>query len=537
MTGQSAGQFGHIGLSYAAQDKGTAQHLATYLRARGYAPFRIGPTKSTPEPKVHLQRAVIACDCAILLLSPDAMRSGRVRLEHQLLRRAGKPIIPIIVAAFPPHLPAPAANAIDATDGLDTALPAILWRLAALDGRASRSAPLITWVQGAQLVTAIAMLFSAILVAYLVANPMPDLNSLNDYDVSAFSLPVEGTNTHPPTVTNTPHTATADDSGSDASSVTDAVVTQAAPVEPTPTQTTAVPRLDAINTPTSGVTATGTASPTATTAPPQAAIIASSVIGVAPFSVRFTSASSGDITGYRWDFDGNTVTDAVMANPSDYVYATAGTYVVNLVVAGAGGFDDASIVITVLQPTATARPPTAIPLNTPALPAPLPTVAQPTSPQADVIAASATPVPTRVQVTAPVASFAPSTNRGLAPLAVRFSDTSTGSISAYRWDFNNDGTIDSTAASPTFTFTQAGEYIVSLVVEGPGGVSERASTSIFVLPPDLDADDDGFNDVDECAPDDPNIYPGAPDVPGDGIDQDCDGMDAVSPTQAANTDS
>lgn len=41
-----------------------------------------------------------------------------------------------------------------------------------------------------------------------------------------------------------------------------------------------------------------------------------------------------------------------------------------------------------------------------------------------------------------------------------------------------------------------------------------------------DRDFDGFAGSDDCEPDDPEVYPGAPDVPGDGIDSDCDGEDA-----------
>ena len=42
-----------------------------------------------------------------------------------------------------------------------------------------------------------------------------------------------------------------------------------------------------------------------------------------------------------------------------------------------------------------------------------------------------------------------------------------------------------------------------------------------------DSDGDGFDDVDDCQPFDASIYPGAPEVSGDGIDQDCDGSDLV----------
>src|SRR4051794_37738245 len=43
----------------------------------------------------------------------------------------------------------------------------------------------------------------------------------------------------------------------------------------------------------------------------------------------------------------------------------------------------------------------------------------------------------------------------------------------------------------------------------------------------VDKDGDGYPAVKDCNDSDPTVYPGAPEIAGDGIDQDCDGVDAV----------
>ena len=74
---------------------------------------------------------------------------------------------------------------------------------------------------------------------------------------------------------------------------------------------------------------------------------------------------------------------------------------------------------------------------------------------------------------APVAAFTASPTSGTAPLAVTFSDASTGAPTAYAWDFDNDGAVDSTAASPSHTFTSAGLYTVKLTVSNANGADDE----------------------------------------------------------------
>ena len=64
---------------------------------------------------------------------------------------------------------------------------------------------------------------------------------------------------------------------------------------------------------------------------------------------------------------------------------------------------------------------------------------------------------------------------------MQFTDASTGSITDYAWDFDNDGTIDSTLQSPLHTYATAGTYTVSLTVTGPGGSGVEVKTSYVTV--------------------------------------------------------
>jgi PKD repeat protein len=75
---------------------------------------------------------------------------------------------------------------------------------------------------------------------------------------------------------------------------------------------------------------------------------------------------------------------------------------------------------------------------------------------------------------APVAFFTANPDSGPAPLTVQFTDTSTGSITNYDWDFG-DGT-KSTDTNPSHTYKIPGTYLVTLTVAGLDFSSSKTAT-------------------------------------------------------------
>ncbi|MGO9690240.1 MAG: PKD domain-containing protein, partial [Syntrophobacteraceae bacterium] len=163
---------------------------------------------------------------------------------------------------------------------------------------------------------------------------------------------------------------------------------------------------------------------------PVANFIASPTSGTVPLAVSFTDSSTGDITGWSWTFgDGGTST---LQNPS-HTYSNPGTYTVTLIAIGPGGNSN---------------------------------------PQTTSIAVIPPP---------PVANFSASPTSGAVPLAVQFTDASTGSVTSWSWSFGDGGT--STIQDPGHTYTNPGTYTATLIAGGPGGNSNPQTTSITVVSP------------------------------------------------------
>ncbi len=162
---------------------------------------------------------------------------------------------------------------------------------------------------------------------------------------------------------------------------------------------------------------------------PAAGFVASPTSGPAPLTVTFGDASGGNITSRIWDF-GDTFT-STLAGPT-HVYSAAGVYTVSLQVAGPGGSDS-------------------------------------------LMRASYITVTTPVSIPAPAASFTASPRTGVPPLTVYFTDTSTGTVTSWLWQFG-DG-LTGTLSSPTHTYRLTGTFDVTLTVTGPGGSDVEVKTA------------------------------------------------------------
>jgi PKD repeat protein len=87
---------------------------------------------------------------------------------------------------------------------------------------------------------------------------------------------------------------------------------------------------------------------------------------------------------------------------------------------------------------------------------------------------------TGAEPVAPSASFTANPSTGVAPLSVTFNNTTTGSTPmTWAWDFDEDGTTDSTAQNPGHVFNTPGTYTVELTATNSVG-SDTTTRDVVV---------------------------------------------------------
>jgi PKD repeat protein len=156
--------------------------------------------------------------------------------------------------------------------------------------------------------------------------------------------------------------------------------------------------------------------------------------GSSPLQVQFTdttyTSDPNGVTSHAWDFDNDGTVDSTVRNPR-HTYLAGGTYTVSLRVT-------------------------------------------------DQTHGSATETKTGYIVVDPVhADFGATPQFGAAPLQVQFTDTSTGNPIAWNWDFDGDGTVDSTAQNPLHVYTAGGTFTVSLSVTNGANVDTEVKTDLI----------------------------------------------------------
>ncbi|NQX98937.1 MAG: PKD domain-containing protein, partial [Flavobacteriales bacterium] len=145
------------------------------------------------------------------------------------------------------------------------------------------------------------------------------------------------------------------------------------------------------------------------------------------------SLPNGTVVNWDWDFDNDGTVDNTNQNPN-FTFPNAGTYSVSLSVSGAGN----------------------------------------SCPHDTIIDVIVSPVP--------IVNFSASTECfGTITTFIDSSNISSGTITNWNWDFDNNGTVDNTNQNPTNVFSSAGTHTVNLSV-GVGSCTHDTTLTVVVKP-------------------------------------------------------
>jgi PKD repeat protein len=245
--------------------------------------------------------------------------------------------------------------------------------------------------------------------------------------------------------------------------------------------------------------------------PPVAGFTAQNTTGCAPLTVNFTNTSTGNANSYLWQLPGGTPSTSTLANPT-VVYNAPGTYNVTLTATNAGGSNtetQAQFVSVNSGPTAAFTAQTnglSVNFTNNSTNAtayswnfgnntssnnlnPVATYSTAGTYTVTLTASSACGMQTATQtvqiVQAPTANFSVSTTTGCGPLTVQFNNTSTGSPTAFNWQFPGGTPATSTLPNPMVVYSNPGTYTVSLTASntaGSGVLNQQALIVVNGLP-------------------------------------------------------
>jgi M6 family metalloprotease-like protein/uncharacterized repeat protein (TIGR01451 family) len=155
--------------------------------------------------------------------------------------------------------------------------------------------------------------------------------------------------------------------------------------------------------------------------------------GFAPLFVQFND-SSKNATEVCWDFEDDGTVDSYELNPI-HKFEDPGIYTVNLTAINENGTDSMFATINIIQP----------------------------------------------ESVLPVANFTSNVSEGYAPLFVQFNGSSENATEV-RWDFEDDGTVDSNELNPIHKFEDPGIYTVNLTAINENGTSSMFATMTVLDP-------------------------------------------------------
>ncbi len=145
------------------------------------------------------------------------------------------------------------------------------------------------------------------------------------------------------------------------------------------------------------------------------------------------NTTTGEVTSFLWDFNGDGITDNTDISPT-HTFNSSGEFDVRLVAFGPGGQSSAVITITVSDPP-----------------------------------------------DAPVAGFDVELDGDIAPVTATFTDTTTGDVNSWSWNFGDGRT--SNEQNPVITYNEPGTYSVTLTATGPGGSTTTEAVMVTAETP------------------------------------------------------